>query len=165
MSWSSSSAGTAGNSWVWKLRILGMASIFNDCLVQTTAFLSSVNFGVKLTPTFISSDWSQNRYSVLEGGHSVMNGSGTPSILMSHDNLASASSSPERVTLARFGPLGTIADTLRRYALATSLIVSYVSRSVHSNVLTVSCHIYLYLSFCGGGLSKMWGPPTARVFD
>ena len=72
-----------------------------------------------------------------------MNGSGAPNILMSHDSLESAASSPERATKARFGPLGAIADTPRRYALATSLIVSYVSRSVHSNVLIVSCCICL----------------------
>ena len=76
-----------------------------------------------------------------------MNGSGAPSILMSHDSLESAASSPERATTARFGPLGAIADTPRRYALATSLIVSYVSRSVHSNVLTESCRICLWSSF------------------
>ena len=73
----------------------------------------------------------------------VMNGSGTPSVLMSHNSLESAASSPERVTKACLGPLGAITDTLRRYALATSLIVSYVSRSVHSNVLTESCRICL----------------------
>ena len=72
-----------------------------------------------------------------------MNGSGAPSILMSHDSLESAASSPERATKACLGPLGAIADTLRRYALATSLIVSYVSRSVRSNVLIVSCFICL----------------------
>lgn len=72
-----------------------------------------------------------------------MNGSGAPSVLMSHDSLARASSFPERATKACLGPLGAIADTLRRYALATSLIVSYVSRSVHSNVLIVSCCICL----------------------
>ena len=80
-----------------------------------------------------------------------MNGSGTPSILISYKSLESAASSPERVTKACLGPLGAIADTPRRYALATSLIVSYVSRSVHSNVLIVSCRIYLWTSFLQRG--------------